>query len=112
MPKYHWQYGALVGSAPLFARVTDCGERPIGMTSALDDAVHCALALQEDTPRHATTATDLKARKGIHLGDRPHPSRSDHGEAFASAGFLGPGSILSVLKGSPEMKERRSSEQM
>jgi TolB-like protein/class 3 adenylate cyclase len=37
-------------------------------TSAVD-AVHCALALQEDMPRNATTATDLRARIGIHLGD-------------------------------------------
>jgi len=32
------------------------------MTSALD-AVHCALALQEDMPRDATNATDLKHAK-------------------------------------------------
>ena len=32
------------------------------------DAVHCALALQ-DMPRHEATATDLRARIGIHLGD-------------------------------------------
>jgi TolB-like protein/Tfp pilus assembly protein PilF len=37
-------------------------------TSAVD-AVHCALALQGDMPRDATTATDLRARIGIHLGD-------------------------------------------
>jgi adenylate cyclase len=37
-------------------------------TSAVD-AVHCALALQEDMRRDETIATNLRARIGIHLGD-------------------------------------------